>query len=169
MKIIYLSLLLLTILNKSMAQNLDKELVVNYKDFPQFEDSLNISNCTTLYIKNDSWLVFPLLNDQIVPENGVIIDIPDWINKFENLSSLNLLNLYVYEFPDEIFLIKHLSTLRVSFPKDCDMDKITSQLKRITSLKVLNISGSAINIRQFKKLKLEIPNIKVFCSEFDLR
>jgi len=159
-KNIAISIFTLIISNYAMSQ-IKESLVIDYHQFLNLKNINNASIYETVYVFNDSLLVFPVLEGVNLPKNGIAFKIPSWIEKFENIKSLSFVGLYIYDMPKEVQDLKKLESLRISLAKDCDVDYIIEKIGKIKKLKQLFIFGSTLNDNQFEKLKKRLPNIQI--------
>ncbi|MCZ4245326.1 hypothetical protein [Pedobacter punctiformis] len=167
-QLICLILFKLTFSTFAMSQENNQFLMMNYHQFIETKGLVDGDKYESIYIFNDSALVFPVLNGENLPTNGVAFEIPSWINKFKIVKSISLIGLYIYDLPKEIYTLDHLEDLTLSLAKNCDINKIAEKIGGIKKLKRVLINGSALSQEQFELLKSKLPKIKLTDGMEDL-
>nr|WP_199158759.1 hypothetical protein [Pedobacter sp. ASV2] len=151
-----------------MSQQNNQFLMMNYHQFIEKKDFIDSDKYESIYVFNDSTLIFPVLSGENLPTNGVVFEIPSWINKFKMVKSMAFIGLYIYDIPNEIYTLSHLEELTLSLARNSNIDKVVEKIGRIKTLKRLLINGSALSSTEFELLKSKLPRIKVSDGMEDL-
>lgn len=117
--------------------------------------------CSELFIYNPKPIVFPVLEFEEIPYNGIKFEIPNWIGKYKNLESLSLIGLYIDHLPKELEDIRNLKKLKLGIYKNTNLESFTKEIAHLKSLKILDITMSDITEKQFLDLKRECDNLNI--------
>ena len=138
-------------------------LQTDFKDFlnNKLYNSQEEYTYKEVYINNNSYLIFPVINNENVPTNGVIFNIPPWIKKYKKLEKLTFNGLYIHEIPNELIELENLKYLKLALPRDINLENFLKKIKKIEPLNYLDISSSVINESQYNQIIKTLKNVKI--------
>ena len=149
-----------------MNQPNQKDLMLSYSKFISLNDFEQADQIEKLYVFNDSTLIFPVLEKDLMPKNGIIMEVPDWIRKFKNIKELFMVGLYISNLNSHLAKLPKLEKLKFAIPKNSDIEKLIAELSNLKTLKILDLSDSTISENQLKLIQKRLPKIKIINSNF---
>ncbi|WP_412465652.1 hypothetical protein [Pedobacter sp. KLB.chiD] len=164
--IVTLIFIYLSCMDTAMGQSHKKDLTINYSKFISLNNFEEIRDIKRLYVFNDSTLVFPAIKTEIMPKNGILINMPKGITNLKNLKELYLVGLFISEFEANMMALTELEKLKFSIPRNVDIDKLIADLRKFKSLKIIDISDSVVDKKQIEKLEKGLPQIKIVDTTF---
>ncbi|MCX2493029.1 hypothetical protein OQX63_06070 [Pedobacter sp. PF22-3] len=153
-------------MDTAIGQSHQKDLTINYSKFTSLDNFEEIKNIERLYVFNDSTLVFPAIKTEIMPKNGVLVDMPKGITNLKNLKELYLVGLFISAFDANLVALTELEKLKFSIPRNVDIDNMIADLRKFKSLKIIDISDSVVDKKQIEKLEKDLPQIKIVDTTF---
>jgi Leucine-rich repeat (LRR) protein len=160
---IVLFVLNLTFITNAMAQT---DVFTTYSKLDLLDKVSDVNKIETIFIANDSTLIFPLLANQKLPTNGIIITVPSVIQRFRNLKSLFFIGLYITNLGKDLENLRNIEKLKFAVPIGTNIDSLIRDLLNLKKLKVLDLSDSTISLVELKKITDSLPNIKLINTGF---
>ncbi|MEH3112548.1 hypothetical protein [Pedobacter terrae] len=153
-------------MSSAAGQTDQKDLMINYLKFVSTNNFENADQIEKIYVFNDSTLIFPVINGENMPKNGIKVEIPKWIGDCKNLKEFYMVGLFISDLDSNMMKLDNLEKLKFSIPKNTNVEKIISDLAKFKNLRVLDISDSVIDKKQLEKLEIGLPQVKVIDSSF---
>jgi Leucine-rich repeat (LRR) protein len=169
MKIILLAFILMTGFHlKSVAQDTTGVVSLNYEEFSNRFKSGGFKDADTiqlLIIRNSNRQIFHPAHaaNMDLPIGGIYFDYVSQLSQFKNLKELRLIDLFIKELPENFAELDKLETLELCFSGTADIKKNLNVLKRLKSLKYLDLNGSRLSSKQriMIRKKLSEKGVKV--------
>ncbi|MFD1256137.1 hypothetical protein ACFQ3S_04970 [Mucilaginibacter terrae] len=145
-----------------MERSIDTTLYLKYKEFESqliLNDKYNSESNPVIHlivenennIYHSSWL-----SKEDIPMGGIYFEYINILTKFTKLRELRLIDLFIKDLPEDFDNLIELNTLELCFSRSADVEKNLRILKKLKSLKFLDLNGSRLSEKQRNYIRIEL-------------